>query len=160
MKYVKIEGGVPTRYSVKEAKQEALPTVLPRQPTDEMLAEYNIFPLREDKQPAYDPNTQRLIKNDPQEIAGEWRVTWTVEDLTTAEIDAQVEKDVDRAIGVSDADKALGLVMADMWLNITTGKNPPGVGPVQNQATQQQMQTARQQVRSRLEAYIRDLKGL
>jgi len=108
--------------------------------------------------PIYDEATQRLVRN--QTLSGAVRtVSYTVEDLTQEEIDAKVEAEVDQAAGVDDASKALGLVLADMWLNITTGKFPPGVGPSQNQATQQQMQTARQQVRNRLETYIRDLKG-
>jgi len=109
--------------------------------------------------PAYNKDTQRLVRS--QTLSGAVRtISYTVEDLTQAEIDAQVDAEVNQAAGIDDASKALGLVLADIWLNVTTGKFPPGVGPSQAQATQQQMQTARQQVRSRLKTYIRDLKGL
>jgi len=159
--YVRVfPDGSAVEYSRSQLKFEN-PKRLFAKPLDaETLAEFNLFPLVEESRPSYNPNTQRLVRNDPQEINGTWTITWTVENLTQAEIDAQVQEDVARAVGVSDAEKALGLVMADIWLNITTGKNPPGVGPLQNQATQEEMQTARTQVRNRIKTYIRNLKGL
>lgn len=77
---------------------------------------------------------------------------------TQAEIDERLQKEVEAqlssAVGQSnDRDKAIAFLMSDLWLYVQTGKTP-------NQATPQEIQTARNQVRSRLETHLRDIKGL
>jgi len=156
--------GTPVPLSRKQV-EIALVEELGIRPTSDVmvpsvLGQLSISIPLEGPRPSYDEATQELVSEGYSKIDGMWTRTWSVRNLTQAEIDAKVEEEVSRATGIGDAEKALGLVLADMWLNIATGKFPPGVGPSQNQATQQQMQTARQQVRNRLEVYIRDLKGL
>jgi len=48
-----------------------------------------------------------------------WSFKWTVQDLTQAEIDAKVEQETDRAAGISDSDKAIAMLIADLWLYIS-----------------------------------------
>jgi len=161
MAYVKVdELGNAKQYTLGMLRKEFPNTSFPREIPSALLADFGVFPLTVEPQPSYNRYTQRIVKNPITQVNGEWTLSWSVEDLTQAEIDARIEREVDQATGVSDAEKALGLAMADIWLKITTGKNPPGVGPVQNQATQQQMQKARTQVRDRIKVYIRSLKGL
>lgn len=157
MLYIKLIDGTPElitlRQVVRQHKVLGLSEALPRADLLAALAPLNVFPLEEDTAPAYNKNTQTLTKNDPQFIItdvpasgdGEWRVTWTVTDLTTPEIDAKITQETDAAFGMADRQKAIGFTLADIWQQIN-----PTLTTAQ----------ARAQVRNRLEANLKEVKGL
>ena len=95
-----------------------------------------------------DLQTARL-KPLPELVNGVWTKTWEVITSTQAEVDAQKEATLQHelkiAVGVSDVDKAIAFVLADIW----RAQNP-GLT----------VQEARQAVRSRLEFHLRDIKGI
>jgi len=54
----------------------------------ERMAEFGIFVWQADPQPAFDPETQRLVPGEWRIEGDEYRREWVVEDIPQAEIDA------------------------------------------------------------------------
>ena len=61
-------------------------TSFPKAPSDELLASFNVYPVKPTEQPVYDPMTQNLAEGTPALQSGEWAQVWTVTDATTDEI--------------------------------------------------------------------------
>jgi hypothetical protein len=76
-------------YSIGQLRKDNPQTSFPKNPTDELLASFNVFPVRPTEQPAYDPMTQRVEEGTPALQAGEWVQVWTVTALTAEEVAAQ-----------------------------------------------------------------------
>jgi len=106
------------------------------------------IPVEEPK-PSLTPLQKANRKPLPELVNGVWTKTWEVITSTQAEVDAQKEATLQHelkiAVGVSDVDKAIAFVLADIW----RAQNP-GLT----------VQEARQAVRSRLEFHLRDIKGI
>ena len=68
---------------------------------------------------------------------------WALYVKTQQEIDAEVTEDLNRAINVSDIDKAMFLLFVDIWQNANPGMDNA---------------TARQQVRNRLRTHLDSIK--
>jgi len=144
--YIRIVDGQPERYSPGELIRDNPNTSFPENLSDEKLAEYGVLKVTVDPRPAYNDTTQRLVPQDPVETSpGVWTKGWTVENLTTQEIDAKVNSKVNQAVGVSDVDKAIGFLLADLWQQLNAGMTE---------------QEARQAVRERLKTHIRNIRGV
>jgi len=102
--------------------------------------------------PVYDPLKQRAIRTETFSGATK-TISYTLEDIPPAEVDAAVQGKANELFEGSDEDKAIGYTIADLWLFMQTGKTP-------NQATQAEINAARQQVKSRVLANLREIKGL
>jgi len=154
MNYVKTDGAdsvVKYPYTFADLRKDNPNTSFPQNFTlDDME---NVFPVLVDPKPSIDASTQYVTMNAPQEISGQWRVTWTVTDYTAQELEGQAQAEADQMTAGSERDKALAMLIADIWQALNTG-NVPNQNPNMTQAE------ARQMVRSRLEAHLRTLKGL
>jgi len=73
--------------------------------------------------------------------------------LTQAEIDTQIEQAADRVTEIGEPEKALAMLVADIWQVLNTG-NVPNQNPAMTQAE------ARQAIKDRLKAHIRTLRGM
>jgi len=69
-------------------------TSFPQSPTDELLASFNVFPVKPAGRPTFDPLTQNLAEGTPVLQAGEWVQVWTVTDATA---DAIAQRQADHA---------------------------------------------------------------
>lgn len=76
-------------YSIGQLRRDNPQTSFPRNPSDALLATFNVFPVRPTEHPAYDPLTQRVEEGTPVLQAGEWVQVWNVTPLSAEEIAAQ-----------------------------------------------------------------------
>lgn len=109
--YLKLTNGVIEKYpySIGELRRDNAQTSFPRNPTAELLATFNVFPVRSTDQPEFDPMTQRVEEGTPvrQQVrnpdgtfrsddpatteneAWEWVQVWNVTPLSAEEIAQQ-----------------------------------------------------------------------
>lgn len=94
MKYVKIIDGQPTDYSVEQLFTDHPDAVIykrSKMPNEELLANYNVFPLvTTDK-----PNTNEDSipeEGTPNKIGDKWYQTWNIRKLTQEEIQSIIEE--------------------------------------------------------------------
>lgn len=73
-------------YSIVRLRQDNPTTSFPRDPSDELLAEYNVFPVREVAAPSYDKSSENCNQINPTLENGEWVTTWEVTSASSDEI--------------------------------------------------------------------------
>lgn len=96
-------------YSIGQLRKDNPQVSFPKNPTDDLLAQYNVCPVKPSDRPAFNPMTQRLeegtpvrqkarnpdgtFRSDdpatPENEAWEWLQVWNVVPLTAAEIAQQ-----------------------------------------------------------------------
>ena len=74
-------------YRVVDLKADNPNTSFPSNPSDALLAEWDVFPVTEAAKPSYDDDQTVDRNSTPVLVNGAWIVGWTVRDLTQAEID-------------------------------------------------------------------------
>jgi hypothetical protein len=78
-------------YGLAELRRDNPNTSFPRNPSDAVLADWNVFPVVEQSPPEYNPATQNLNQVNPTLIEGTWVMTWAVTPATPAEIAERTE---------------------------------------------------------------------
>lgn len=79
--YVKVIDGVATKYSINSLKRDNPNTSFPKDPSDALLASYDMYPLVEGSRPTTD-----IVETGPIElIDGVWTQTYTGRDYTPEE---------------------------------------------------------------------------
>ena len=79
-------------YGADVLRRDNPQTSFPKNPTAELLATFNVFPVKPTEQPQFDPMTQRVEEGTPVLQAGEWLQVWNVTPLSAEEI-AQLQAD-------------------------------------------------------------------
>jgi hypothetical protein len=91
-------------YTLKDLKADYPNTSFPPEPTNEALAEFNVFPVTILNQPSYNPNTQKIKENDLPTLNDEvWELGWTVTDLSAEELVIRNEAAGEAVRGQRDA---------------------------------------------------------
>ena len=92
--YALIENGEDKQYpyGADVLRRDNPQTSFPKNPTAELLATFNVFPVKPTEQPQFDPMTQRVEEGTPVLQAGEWLQVWNVTPLSAEEI-AQLQAD-------------------------------------------------------------------
>lgn len=75
--YVQVTGGVPAEITYAEVKAQNPNTSFPVIPTDELLANYNVYPVAEVAPPAYDSDYQTVTYT-IQGSGSSWTQVWQV----------------------------------------------------------------------------------
>ena len=95
--YVKINNGVIEHYpySVERLRSDNPNVSFPKEPSDELLSEWGVFPVGYQSQPEYNSSTQRVDHSaEPELVEGNWILTKTVVSLTSEQqIDYQTRVD-------------------------------------------------------------------
>jgi hypothetical protein len=73
-------------YSIGALRRDNPNTSYPRNPSDAVLASWNVFPVTDEPTPAYNPATQNCNQVNPTLIDGKWVMTWVVTPATPEEI--------------------------------------------------------------------------
>jgi len=73
-------------YSIGDLRRDNPNTSFPVDPTEQTLAEWNVFPVTDKPTPAYNPATQNCNQIDPTLIDGKWVMTWVVTPATPEQI--------------------------------------------------------------------------
>jgi hypothetical protein len=72
-------------YSIGQLRKDNSQVSFPRNPSDELLTLYNMFPVATSAQPSFDKLTHRLQEVTPELQNGVWWQVWTVVELTNEE---------------------------------------------------------------------------
>jgi hypothetical protein len=73
-------------YSIGNLRRDNPKVSFPRNPSDALLASYDVFPVVTQAPPEHDPATQNLNQATPTLVDGQWLQTWQVTDASAAEI--------------------------------------------------------------------------
>jgi hypothetical protein len=79
-------------YSIGALRRDNPNTSFPRNPSDAVLANWNVFPVVEQSPPEYNPANQNLNQLNPTLIDGQWLQTWQVTDASAEEIAERLER--------------------------------------------------------------------
>ena len=87
-------------YSIGDLRRDNPNTSFPRNPSNKLLADWNVFPVVDQPKPDYNPANQDCNQVDPTLDNGQWLMTWEV----TA---ASAEEIAERLADKSDSVRAL-----------------------------------------------------
>jgi len=73
-------------YSIGNLRRDNPNTSFPRNPSDELLAEWNVFPVVKQDPPTFDAATQDLNETNPTLSSNQWLQTWSVTAASSDEI--------------------------------------------------------------------------
>ncbi len=73
-------------YSIGDLRRDNPNTSFPRNPSDAVLASWNVFPVTDKPAPDYNPATQNLDQVEPTLVDGQWVMTWAVTPATSEQI--------------------------------------------------------------------------
>jgi hypothetical protein len=73
-------------YSIGNLRRDNPNVSFPRNPSEELLASYDVFPVVTQAPPEHDPATQNLIQATPTLVDGQWLQTWQVTDASAEDI--------------------------------------------------------------------------
>ena len=95
-------------YTTHSEIRSAFPQVsLPAIITDALIAELGMDDLHVTAQPAYDPMTQRCLRDGAEKKDGKWQYKWVVEDLDALAIAALHQASIPRTVTRRQARQAL-----------------------------------------------------
>jgi len=92
--YVKASNGQVEKYpySIGLLRKENPNTSFPKKLSDEALASWGVYPVTEAADPAYNPDTQRVVTaTTPVHVSGAWILSKTVEPLSQEEQEAKAK---------------------------------------------------------------------
>jgi hypothetical protein len=73
-------------YSIGQLRKDNPQVSFPKNPTDELLEFYSVFPVTRTERPEYNPITQNLTEGTPTFIEGVWTQVWITTDATPEEV--------------------------------------------------------------------------
>jgi hypothetical protein len=79
-------------YSIGDLRRDNPNTSFPRNPSDAVLADWNVFPVVEQSPPEYNPANQNLNQLNPTLVDGEWLQTWAVTPASAEEIAERLQR--------------------------------------------------------------------
>ena len=89
-------------YSIGNLRRDNPNTSFPRNPSDELLAQWNVFPVVEQDPPSFNSATQDLNQVNPTLTNNQWLQTWAVtaassdeiaQRTTAKEVEVRVQRD-------------------------------------------------------------------
>jgi hypothetical protein len=79
-------------YSIGDLRRDNRNTSFPGNPSEEMLASWNVFPVKDRPAPAFNPATENCNQVNPTLENGEWVMTWQVTPASAEEIAERLER--------------------------------------------------------------------
>jgi hypothetical protein len=79
-------------YSIGDLRRDNPNTSFPRNPSDAVLADWNVFPVVEQSPPEYNPANQNLNQLNPTLVDGEWLQTWQITPASAKEITERLQR--------------------------------------------------------------------
>ena len=86
--FIKLTNGKPETYTIGQLRRDNPQTSFPKDIPAEILAEYDVYPVKRVPIPQHNSLTQVIRALSPVQIDGEWVQQWEVTDLP---IDSQIE---------------------------------------------------------------------
>jgi len=79
-------------YSIGDLRRDNPNTSFPRNPSNEMLATWDVFPVKDHPAPTFDEATENCNQVNPALENGEWVMTWEVTPASVEEIAERLER--------------------------------------------------------------------
>jgi len=79
-------------YSIGALRRDNPNTSFPRNPSDAVLADWNVFPVVEQSPPEYNPANQNLNQLNPTLVKKQWLQTWQVTAASAEEIAERLQR--------------------------------------------------------------------
>lgn len=90
--HIKLTNGTPETYSIGQLRRDNPQVSFPKNPTDELLAEYDVYPVTPTPPPAYS-ETEVLEDAGYLQLAdGSWSQAWRVRPMTEQELAALAQQ--------------------------------------------------------------------
>jgi hypothetical protein len=83
--FIKLTNGVPTQYTIGQLRRDNPQTSFPKDVPNEILASYDVYPVKRVPAPPYNELTQFIRVVDPVQIDGVWTQQWEKLDLPVAQ---------------------------------------------------------------------------
>jgi hypothetical protein len=100
--HIKLTNGEPETYSIGQLRRDNPQTSFPKNPTPELLARWNMFPVKELARPSYNPQTHYLKQSAFYQVGGNWQVHYSAEPLPQAQVEQAMRAERDRLLAESD----------------------------------------------------------
>ena len=89
--YLKLTNGIPEKYSIGQLRRDNPNTSFPKNPTYELLADWNVYPYLTPDRPFVDELTQVCVEGVfEQDSGGNWVLPWVIENLSLAQAESNV----------------------------------------------------------------------
>jgi hypothetical protein len=102
MSYLKLTDGVPEAYSIGQLRRDNPDTSFPQAPSDELLAEWDVYPYTVQAQPSVDYLTQRLTPTAFALVDGAWTQGWEVSNLPAEDAGRNIRSQRDSLLSQTD----------------------------------------------------------
>ena len=102
MQYIKLTNDVPEIYSIGQLRRDNPNVSFPKNPTESLLADWNMYPFTTLDRPEFNFATQNCVKGDITEVNGIWSQGWVVENKPQEEAEANVRSMRDELLQKTD----------------------------------------------------------
>jgi len=102
--YVKLTNGEVEQfpYTLNHLRRDNPNVSFPKQVTNGILADYDVYPVTFLTKPAHDPLVQNLVQSQPSLNNGAWQVSYTVENMAQSDAEANVRDKRNRLLQETD----------------------------------------------------------
>jgi hypothetical protein len=100
-------------YTLGDLRKDNSNTSFPKNPTEEQLAEFNVFRVERTPEPSFNEATQRCQEINPVLQGGKWVQAWSVVSLTAAEQEQRTKDRADQVRG-----ERYGLISESDWTQL------------------------------------------
>jgi hypothetical protein len=83
--YIRIIDNKPKSYSITQLRRDYPTISFPKDISPEMLASYDVYPLKTTPQPDHNPLTELVRLLDPVQINGQWQQQWETIELPVSQ---------------------------------------------------------------------------
>ena len=88
--FIKLTNGIPETYTIGQLRRDNPQTSFPKDIPTDMLAAYDVYPVKRVPVPDHSRLTQTVKAGSPVEIGGEWVQQWDVLELPLEKAEANV----------------------------------------------------------------------
>lgn len=100
--HIKLTNGKPENYSIGQLRRDNPQVSFPKNISDELLAEYAVYCVKELPRPSYDERTHYLKASDFYQVDGKWQIHYSAEPLPQAQVAQTMRSERDRLLAESD----------------------------------------------------------
>ena len=102
MPHLKITNGQPEIYSIGQLRRDNPNTSFPKRPSDELLADWSVYPYTVQDQPTVEYMTQTLTQTALTQVNGAWTQGWEVSNLPAEDAGRNIRNQRDNLLQQTD----------------------------------------------------------
>ncbi len=120
---IKLVDDEPVEYSIRQLKRDHPNVSFPAVISDEILAEYDVYPVTPVARPPLDGDTKSIQEGVPELILGSWNQVWEVTPKTPAEIQEEADR---HPSTISKIQLLRYLDQRELWAGVKTALQSTG----------------------------------